>query len=123
MYIYTYGGGLNAEIGTGADREGGGGNTDMFSDANTATFRAAQCSARPSDDSPESSDAALGLAQRDFFIDNLLVRIHFIIDMIWWTGLAPWEFEFPFPGSLTSTFLDSTHTSTTVELTGQALCG
>ena len=26
--------------------------------------------------------------------------------MIRWTGLAPWEFEFPFPGSLTSTFLD-----------------
>jgi len=25
--------------------------------------------------------------------------------MIRWTGLAPWEFEFPFPGSLTSTFL------------------
>jgi len=25
--------------------------------------------------------------------------------MIGWTGLAPWEFEFPFPGSLTSTFL------------------
>ena len=25
--------------------------------------------------------------------------------MIWWTGLAPWEFELPFPGSLTSTFL------------------
>ena len=24
--------------------------------------------------------------------------------MIRWTGLAPWEFEFPFPGSLTSTF-------------------
>jgi len=32
-----------------------------------------------------------------FFIDNLLVRIHFIIVMIRWTGLAPWEFEFPFP--------------------------
>jgi len=31
--------------------------------------------------------------------------IHFIIVMIKWTGLAPWEFEFPFPGSLTSTFL------------------
>jgi len=44
---------------------------------------------------------------REFFIDNLLVRIHFIIVMIWWTGLAPWEFEYPFPGSLTSTFLDS----------------
>ena len=25
--------------------------------------------------------------------------------MIWWTGLAPWEFEFPFPGSLTFAFL------------------
>ena len=23
--------------------------------------------------------------------------------MIWWTSLAPWEFEFPFPGSLIST--------------------
>jgi len=30
-------------------------------------------------------------AEREFFIDNLLVRIHFIIKMIWWTGLAPWE--------------------------------
>ena len=27
--------------------------------------------------------------ERDFFIDNLLVRIHFIIVMIRWTGLAP----------------------------------
>ena len=25
--------------------------------------------------------------------------------MIRWTGLAPWEFEFPLPGSLTYTFL------------------
>jgi len=25
--------------------------------------------------------------------------------MIRWTGLAPWQFQFPFPGSLTSTFL------------------
>ena len=33
------------------------------------------------------------LSQREFFTDNLLVRIHFIIVMIWWTGLAPWEFE------------------------------
>ena len=30
----------------------------------------------------------------------------FVIKMIWWTGLAPWEVEFPFPGSLISTFLD-----------------
>ena len=28
-----------------------------------------------------------------------------IIVIIRWTGFAPWEFEFPFPGSLTSTFL------------------
>ena len=41
--------------------------------------------------------------EREFFIDNLLVRIHFIIVMVRWTGLAPWEFEFPFSGSLTST--------------------
>ena len=33
--------------------------------------------------------------KRDFFIDNLLVRIHFIIVMIRWTGLAPWEFKYP----------------------------
>ena len=45
--------------------------------------------------------------EREFFIDNLLDRIHFIIVMIGWTGLAPWEFEFPSPGSLTSTFLDN----------------
>jgi len=43
--------------------------------------------------------------EREFFIDNLLARIHFSIVMIRWTGLAPWVFEFPFPGSLTSTFL------------------
>jgi len=43
--------------------------------------------------------------ESEFFIDNLLVRIHSMIEMIWWTGLAPREFEFPFPGSLVSTFL------------------
>jgi len=47
-----------------------------------------------------------GEREREFFTDNLLVRIHFIIVMIRWTGLAPWEFEFPFPGSLASTFLE-----------------
>ena len=29
--------------------------------------------------------------KRGFCIDNLLVRIHSIIEMIWWTGLALWE--------------------------------
>jgi len=38
------------------------------------------------------------MPEREFFIDNLLIRIHFIIVMIRWTGLD-------FPGSLTSTFL------------------
>ena len=32
-------------------------------------------------------------AERQFVIDNLVVRIHFINVMIRWTGLAPWEFE------------------------------
>ena len=41
--------------------------------------------------------------EREFFIDDLLVRIHLISEMIWWTGLAPWKFEIPFPGSTTST--------------------
>jgi len=41
----------------------------------------------------------------DFFLDNLVVRTPFIIVMIGWAGLAPWEFELSFPGSRTSTFL------------------
>ena len=51
----------------------------------------------------------LRIREREFFIDKLLVRIHYIIEMIRWTGLAPWEFGFPFPGSLTSTFLVTTY--------------
>ena len=35
--------------------------------------------------------AAEQVRQREFFIDNLLVRIHFIIVMIRRTGLAPWS--------------------------------
>ena len=31
--------------------------------------------------------------EKEFFIANLLVRIHFIVVMIRWTGLAPWEFD------------------------------
>jgi len=41
-----------------------------------------------------------GGAEREFFIDILLVRIHFVIVMIRWTGLAPWQFEFPIPASV-----------------------
>ena len=40
-----------------------------------------------------------------FFIGNILVRIHFFIAMMRWTDLVPCEFAFPFPFSLTSTFL------------------
>ena len=53
-------------------------------------------------------ECLFGYAEREFFIDNLLVRIHFIIVMIRRTGLAPWEFEFPFPGSLATSFLVGT---------------
>ena len=48
--------------------------------------------------------------EREFSIDNLLIRHHVIIVIIRWTGLAPWEFEFPFPSSLTSTFLEGSAT-------------
>jgi len=54
---------------------------------------------------PHLPSRARQTAEREFLIDNLLVRIHFIVMMIGWTGLVPWEFEFPFPGSLTSTSL------------------
>ena len=55
---------------------------------------------------PSSLDSGpTAVLEREFFIDNLLVRIHLIIVVIRWTGLAPWVFEFPFPGSLKSTFL------------------
>ena len=52
--------------------------------------------------------------ESEFFIANLLVRNPSIIVMIRWTGLAPWELEFPFPCSLTSTFLwvDTTQRAT-----------
>jgi hypothetical protein len=40
------------------------------------------------------------LTEREASIDDLLVQIHFVTEMIRWTGLAPWEFEFPFTGSL-----------------------
>ena len=43
--------------------------------------------------------------EREFSIDNLLIRDPFIIEMMRWTGLGPWEFVLPFPGSLTSIFL------------------
>ena len=37
---------------------------------------------------------------------SLLTTYRFIIVMIRWIGLAPRKLEFPFPDSLTSTFLD-----------------
>ena len=44
-------------------------------------------------------------AEKESSLDNLLVRVYFIIVMIRWTGLAPWEFGFPSSGRLRSTFL------------------
>ena len=45
------------------------------------------------------------LIEREFVIDSLLFRIYLTIEMIWWIGLAPQEFEFNFPVSRVSTFL------------------
>ena len=59
----------------------------------------------PSRSAARTRCEACAKRQREFFIDNQLVRIHFIIETIWLTSLAPWEFGFPFPGSLVSTFL------------------
>ena len=50
-------------------------------------------------------DVVVGFTGSELLIDNLLVRIHFIVEMLWWTGLARWEFEFSSPSSLASTFL------------------
>ena len=53
---------------------------------------------------PRSHAAEAGLlraVERYFFIDILLVRIYFIAEMIYCTGLARWGNEFSFAGSLT----------------------
>jgi len=54
---------------------------------------ATPCIAQPSARSRACAPHGACVREREFFIDNLLVRIHFIIVMIWWTGLAPWEFD------------------------------
>ena len=67
--------------------------------------------------SVKACDVSAGLSprggpilSREFFVHNLQVR-GFIIEMIWWTGLAPWEFDFLVLGSLSSTLLDSVFSS------------
>jgi hypothetical protein len=40
---------------------------------------------------------AIVAEEKECFIDNLIARIHYIIVMIGFTGLALWKFEFPFP--------------------------
>ena len=47
---------------------------------------------------------AMSDREREFFIHNLLIRIHFVIEMMWWMGLATWRFEIHFQGHLISTF-------------------
>ena len=56
---------------------------------------------------PTSTDRLNACPERESFIDNLLFLIHFIIVMIRRTGLAPWQLEFPLPGSVTSTAVGS----------------
>ena len=55
---------------------------------------------------PAPAPPCEGGEESEFLIGSILVRIHFICEMIWWTGLAPWEFEFLLTGSLISTFLE-----------------
>ena len=61
------------------------------------------CTRERSNQSPPTPETG---GETDFFIDNLLVRIHFVIVTIRWTGLAPVaDLQFRFPGGLTPTFL------------------
>ena len=70
---------------------------------------------------PVDSSTPLGFTalEREFFIDNLLVRVH---RCFWCTGLAPWEFEsLPYSvGQLYATRVDS---STSLRLTALPLSG
>jgi len=63
--------------------------------ADSACIGASSSSAESSTSSTKGSSPGSGSAsawvEREFFVDNLLVRIHFIIGMIRWTGLAPWD--------------------------------
>ena len=52
-------------------------------------IRGAMTGARPAMEM--AGAASRQVREREFFIDNLLVRIHCIIVMIKWTGIAPWE--------------------------------
>jgi hypothetical protein len=47
--------------------------------------------------------------------------VHFIIEMIRWTGLVPWKIAFPFPGSLASAFLGCVHVGAAKRLSQE--CG
>ena len=51
------------------------------------------------------------LLLRETSLRHLMVWINFIIVVIRWNGLAPWEFVLPFSGSLTSTFLCASHST------------
>ena len=76
--------------------------------ARTRTPNPVPCSSLP--------DALCLYLERDFFLDNLLVRTHSIIVMMRWTGLALWGVEFSFQGSLTSTFLRRLNASAQIDL-------
>jgi len=78
----------------------------MLSDPAAATAVGAQVAAISEDvslgraSSPEAGPSRRWNNESSFFFDNLHVRIHFIVEMIWGTGLAQWEFKFNFPSSL-----------------------
>ena len=41
--------------------------------------------------------ARLTRTEKEFFIGDLLVRIHFITELMQRTSLMPWMFDFPLP--------------------------
>ena len=57
------------------------------------------------EDQVEDADLQLKSSAPERETSLLTTYWSIIIVMISWTGLAPWEFEFLFPGSLTSAFL------------------
>ena len=60
---------------------------DLHYARNLVAFRRSEA------DRSGQSRPLLAEREREFFTDSILVRIHFIIVMISWTGLAPREFE------------------------------
>ena len=61
-------------------------------------------------------------AEKNYVLGKVLVRILFIIEMIRWTGLAPWEFELPLSRPRATPRAPSTPTSPARSASGNPQC-